>query len=223
MCENGENGENGGMVRMVRMVLKKLIDIAANGLSVLLHPLFIPTYGFLWLGCAHVLSENKTFNLVVVLSTLFFTFLIPFGAILILRRQKRISSLRMMNASERTSPYIYSAVSFSFWNYLLIGVIHTPIYISVLSLSSTIMIAVIALINLRWKISAHMSAFGCFIGGALITASNIGMLSNGLIIVLFVIALLLMYARLYLRSHTGLQVSAGLLLGLVASAAAAFF
>ena len=200
-----------------------ILTISAKVLSILLHPLFVPTYAFLWLAFAHVISENVMFNVVAVSSTFVFTGLIPLGSILLLKKQKRITSISLDIASERTYPYIYAAVAYSFWVYLVWFVMHIPTYLVAICIEVIVLVVIVALINSKWKISAHLASWGCFTGGVFITAAATGALSNWLIIIMLTIALLLMYSRIYLKSHDGLQVIAGFILGLLITAPALFF
>ena len=77
-------------------------------------------------------------------------------------------------------------------------------------------LGIVAVVNKRWKISAHLTGFGGLTGGVLSFYLAGGMMPpTWLVGVLLGLALVLMYARLYLDAHTPMQVVGGFLLGLV--------
>ena len=196
----------------------KILRILATTASVIFHPLLLPTYGFTLIAVFNMLGLETegswVYYAVAVAGTFIFTFIIPISLILILRHQKRVSSIRLDNQQERSIPYIYAFVAFAIWCYFIRRIMHIEAIVFLLCCAATISIGIVALINMRWKISAHLTGMGCFIGGVLIMTSMNGTLSNMLIIGLFLIALILTYSRLYLKSHTPLQVTMGLILGL---------
>lgn len=192
--------------------------IISKTISVLLHPLLLPTYGFALVWAFNLLNlttpQAWVYYAVALGGTFTFTFLIPFSLILILSRQNRVSSIELRSQHERNTPYVYSFASFLVWCYFIRSIMHIESALFFICCAAALAIGIVALINLKWKISAHLTGMGCFIGGVLIITSMQGVLSNLLIVLLFLMALLLTYSRLYLKAHTGTQVSAGLLLGL---------
>lgn len=197
--------------------MKRITKIAAKTLSVLLYPLFMPTYGMA-LFCA-VFSQYVMLPAfywwAVILSTLLITCVIPLSAILLLRRRGAVSSLYIEKASERTTPYLYSILSFACWCVLLYK-IAVPAYLLASAVGATLALVAVTVINHWWKISAHLTGFGGLLGGIMSYYLATGALpAIWFGVTLLVVALLLMYARLYLNAHTSLQVVAGLLLGLL--------
>lgn len=199
--------------------MRKLLDIVAKGLSILLYPLFVPTYGML-LFCA-AFSANffglpSAFWWVSIGGTLLLTCIIPITAILLLIRRGSVSDLYMEQATERTTPYIYTVFCFAFWCYFMYSALRVPTYILLTGIGATMALIIVALVNRRWKISAHLSSLGGLVGGVMSFCMCTGLMpSIWLIISLLALSLLLMYARLYLHAHTPLQVVCGFLLGLL--------
>lgn len=198
--------------------MKRIYDIVAQILSIGLYPLFVPTYGislFCYAYASHVPVMPVAWVIVAIVGTLLLTCILPATAIWLLIRQGRVSSMQIANASERTMPYLYATMGFGFWSYLLIAILHVPLYIGFVAVGATVAIGIIALINRRWKISAHLSGLGGLIGGLLCYCLGVGIFPAWpLLLSWFALTWLLMWARLYLNAHTSAQVVAGWLLGI---------
>ena len=198
--------------------MRKVADIVAQALSILCYPLFIPTYGmalFCYAYRTQVLPLSTAWIAVAIAGTFLLTCVIPLTAILIMVRRGDIKNLYIENASERTVPYLYTTLSFAFWSYLLIAILHAPLYINVVAIGATVAIGIVTLINRQWKISAHLSAMGGLFGGIMSYCIGIGAIPTwGTMVLWLGLILLLMYARLWLNAHTPAQVVCGLLLGI---------
>ena len=197
---------------------QRVLTILSRILSVICHPLFMPTYGIL-LFLASFSAQRGTlptaYWLIAVFGTLMLTALIPLSVIIIQLVRGSVSSLEIRNAGERTSVYIYTLVCYLFWSYFLLNVLHAPAVLFVISLSATVALLGVTLINLKWKISAHLTGIGGLIGGLCGYCFHYAMYPPvGLVSGLLCLALLLMYARLYINAHTPLQVVTGLIYGL---------
>lgn len=198
--------------------MNKIPDIAAKALSVLLYPLFVPTYGvalFCYAYSIQVIPLAPVWILIAILGTLLLTCILPVTAIWILMRRGEVTDMQIENAKERTMPFIYTVMGFAFWCYLMTAVLQAPVYIAYVAVGATCAIALVAVINHWWKISAHLTGFGGLTGGLMSYCLGIGAIPTwGTLTAWFVAALLLMYARLHLKAHTPAQVCAGWLLGL---------
>ena len=75
----------------------------------------------------------------------------------------------------------------------------------------------VTIINHWWKISAHLTGIGGLLGGICSFALSYSVLPFWLIIIVLLVALILMYARLYLDAHTPMQVVCGFILGLLST------
>lgn len=185
----------------------------------MLYPLFVPTYGvalFCYAYSVHVLPLAWVWVLIAILGTFIMTCALPLTAILVMMKHGSVTDLQIENASERTMPFIYTILGFIFWCYLLIAVLHAPLYISFVAVGATTSIALVAIINHRWKISAHLTGLGGLIGGLLSYCLGIGAFPTwGTFVLWFGLSLALMYARLHLNAHTPAQVCVGWLLGLL--------
>lgn len=199
--------------------MKQLLTILAKGLSILLYPLFIPAYGMAFFCAAfsvQFLPLPAVYWWVSIVGTLLLTCIIPLTAILILIKRGAVSDLYIAQSAQRTTPYIYTICCFAFWCYFLFSALKVPTCLLLTAVGATIALVLVTIINRWWKISAHLSSFGGLTGGVMSFCLCMGIMpSMGLVISLFVVALLLMYARLYLNAHTPLQVVCGFLLGLL--------
>jgi membrane-associated phospholipid phosphatase len=201
-------------------------------LSVVLHPLLMPTYlfGVLFILAPDLvgvstLGSSAQWSLLLLL--FLNTFLAPALLIYYFYRLVLIKSLHLENLRDRRLPYLGTIIIYTLSTYLF-GWRFEPIselvpQIAVVLGSVTASIAVIAVISIWWQISAHTTGVGGFLGafGGLFLRYNdttlfypfmLGILITGLI----------MSARLRLNAHTPGQVSAGLGVGLVISIAAVF-
>lgn len=197
---------------------KRILTILSRILSVVCHPLFMPTYGVL-LFCASFSAQRgmlpTAYWLIAALGTLTLTAIIPLSVIVIQLLRGSVSSLEIRNASERTSVYVYTIVCYVFWCYFLLNVLHAPEVLFVIGLSATVALLGVTLINLKWKISAHLTGIGGLLGGICGYCFYYALFPPvGLVCGLLGVALLLMYARLYIDAHTPLQVVTGLIYGL---------
>jgi membrane-associated phospholipid phosphatase len=126
-----------------------------------------------------------------------------------------VKDLYINDPRERTVPYLYAAMGFVFWSYLLLKILHAPLALSCVAVGATAAIGIVTLINRRWKISAHLAGLGGLIGGIFSYCLSIGAIPTwGTLFLWLALSLALMVARLYLDAHTPAQVCAGWLLGL---------
>lgn len=205
--------------------MHRATHILAHTASILLHPLLMPMYGMLLL-CAHIyfLQDQQNIQQVfsiysgmIILGTFLLTLFIPAGTILLMWKLKHIDSLHIADPKQRTAPYLFTILSYAVWTYFLHAILHLPPVITRIAIGAIIALVAVTIINLWWKISAHLTGIGGLLGGVCSYAlCSSQMLTPTMAIILF-IALLLMYARIYLDAHTPLQVVCGLLLGLLST------
>lgn len=198
--------------------MQQIFNILSKAFSILLYPLFMPTYG---MGLYMLAMHHRTPNLpnayiwVAIVGTLVITALIPIVLLLILWKRGNISSLHIDNAKERTTPYVYSLICYGFWCYFVGVTLHMPLVWLVVAIGSTCALLAVTIINHWWKISAHLTGMGGLLGGICSLALYYSALPTTLIIITLTISLLLMYARLYMNAHTPAQVVAGYLMGIL--------
>ena len=198
--------------------MQQIFNILSRALSVILHPLFMPTYGMsMYMAAMRIRTpELPTLYIQIgIITTFVLTALIPIILMLILWKRGSISSLHIDNAQERTTPYIYTLICFGFWCYFVGDVLKMPAVWLIVAIGATVALLAVTIINRWWKISAHLTALGGLLGGVMSIALYYSALPTPLIIGMLIVSLLLMYARLYLNAHTPWQVVCGYLLGIV--------
>ncbi len=120
--------------------------------------------------------------------------------------------LYIKNRKERTWPYIITFLSYlaciRFFVWIGIGK-----WVILIALGTTIGLMVISLVNLWWKISAHMSGMGGLCGS--IFAASFVFHSNPVWLFISIILLsgFVAWSRLELNAHTPGQLTAGFLVG----------
>lgn len=201
-------------------------------LSVVLHPLLMPTYlfGVLFslapdLVGVSTLGASARWSLLLLL--FLNTFLAPALLIYYFYRLGLVKSLHLENLRDRRIPYLATTLIYTLSTYLF-GWRLEPVsdlvpQIAVVLGSITVSIAMIGLVSLWWQISAHATGVGGFLGafGGLFLRYNDTILFYPVILGILITGLI-MSARLHLNAHTPAQVSAGLGVGLLISIAAVF-
>ena len=198
--------------------MQKTLSILAKAYSILLHPLLLPTYGIILflIDAVKIYDDIPTsIQTIAIAGTAFFTFVIPASIIFFLWKTKRIDSLNLDNPGQRTIPYVYTIIAYMFWIYFLISYVQLPLLLITISLCVIITLIAVTIINRTWKISAHLTGVGGLLGGICTYAFYAENVPYLLMFIVLMLALFLMYARLYLKAHTPLQVVGGFLLGLL--------
>lgn len=187
-------------------------------ISVLFHPLLMSTYGCLLLFFG---IHNTVFDYLTTIETkwritlivFIFSFIFPVLNIFILYKLKKIPAVTLSNQSDRTFPYLMTALFYFGLFYLLLDInIWTIIKISVVG--GGIAILLTAIINLKYKISAHMVGVGGLLGLLLCVSWLIKFDMTLFYIITIILAGLLGFARLKLDEHKPYQIYAGFLTGL---------
>lgn len=201
-------------------------------LSVVLHPLLLPTYilGILF-GMSPEVVGVSALSLAARGSLLFLlflnTFVVPALMIYTFYRLGLVQDLHLDTRRDRRLPYLITLILYALSTYLF-GWQFQPIselapQIAVILGSITASLAVVALVSMGWKISAHATGMGgCLgaLGGVVLRYGDFSLFFPLLLSIL--ITGLLLSARLRLNAHTPAQVSAGLGVGLLISIAAVF-
>ncbi len=141
-----------------------------------------------------------------------FSFVLPVINIFILYKLNRISSLKLENQNERTFPYIITSCFYFGLFYLFLDLNIWP-SIKVLIFGGGLSVLLTAIINLKYRISAHAVGIGGLIASLMMVSFVLKYNAVPEIAFLFLLAGLIGAARLYLDAHKPLQVYSGFLLG----------
>ncbi|MBR1564232.1 MAG: phosphatase PAP2 family protein [Paludibacteraceae bacterium] len=205
--------------------MNKFLSYSARILSILLHPMLMPTYAVSMLAAAYAAYQSPlpaAYTAILVAGTFILTFAIPLSVILLLIKQGRLRDLYIEDPSERTLPYVYGLVATAAWCFFLSWVLKMPAYIVASAVGALVALLLVSIINYKWKISAHLASIGALIGAVAAWQYHNSISSLWLIPTLLVLALLLCYARLCLNQHTPWQTVCGLLLGLACTSLTCF-
>jgi len=186
----------------------------AKIISVILHPLLLPSLGILiLLNSGSVLEylplqAKKIILLIVCISTL----VLPLTFVPFFIFQKIIKNVHMENSRERLIPFFVTSAMFAFGYYLLIR-LGAPQTITRYILAATTSAFVLFLLTFKWKISAHLLGWGGLTGTFIAVSFRLNINLEYLIIASILISGLIGYTRLYLKTHKSYEVYSGWLLG----------
>jgi membrane-associated phospholipid phosphatase len=190
--------------------MPKAIPLIARIVSNLLLPPFVLFVSYaITLRSLHSLTPVAFSNLLVAFLLIV---LLPVVFFLIMMKTKRISDQDAKKRQERTIPYLFGlclmCIGFGTSYYL-----HLPPLLKAAWLSFIFSLLFVLLINSAWKISAHLMSFT-------IAVTNLGLAVDRTWLFFLFLVPLLSWSRIYLKSHTVLQVAAGSLLGIALSVSA---
>lgn len=181
-----------------------------NIISLIFQPLLMPTYGMLMLVNMNIFNALPfVWRMIAVVGTLLFTGLLPATPILWLIKNGEVHDLFISRREERTVPYLFSFVSYVFWTVFLWKMLQFPLFMIAMGIGTAISILLITLINLKWKISAHMSGIGGLAGATFGISYRMAYNPTLLFVIVLAIAALIALSRIELKAHTPGQTLAG--------------
>jgi len=195
---------------------KKIAQI----ISVITHPLLVPTYIYLILfskPAFYTLSLTAQGHKTVVLIVFIITAITPLSIILLLFRNKSIKEKLMMEKrQERIFPLIVVAFFYYANYYVLSGIPLHPVF-HVLNILFSVNIVITLIISFFWKISLHTISWGAFVG--VLSVFTVLLQTPFLLYILVGILLsgIVATARLILKSHQNLEIYLGFLTGFLVS------
>ena len=143
-----------------------------------------------------------------------FSFVFPVLNIYILYKLKRIPAITLSNQKDRTFPYIMTALFYFGLFYLLLD-INIWNSVKLFIVGGGIAILITALLNLKFKISAHMVGVGGLLGVLISVAYLIQFNMTPFYIAVIILAGIIGFARLKLDEHKPYQLYVGFALGLI--------
>ena len=187
----------------------------AKVISVIFHPLLIPTYLIAVLINLNVFfalmipDEAKWKIIILVLITsAIFPLIILYG----MYRLKLVKSLLIDSREERLYPYIATSIFFFVSCYMIWQINISPVYYYCL-LGASILAVLTLLINIFWKISAHTVSMGGVLGILIGLQTMLLIDIMWLIVITILISGIVGFARLRAGTHTQAQIYTGYILG----------
>lgn len=187
----------------------------AQWVSDVFSPVMMPTFGMvvaMW--CTNMRSIPGSARVIATIIVAVVTALIPFATITFLVRTGRVSARSIPDRHHRLLPMSVASVCYA-GAAILVDSLGSPRWLSLFFWGGALATVVAMLITLRWKISAHTTAVGCFVGMTAWLAAN-GLADIDAMTVLsvvIIIAGLVATSRLMLHRHNFAQVVAGVALG----------
>jgi len=190
----------------------------ASTISYLINPLILPPIGFglvLWHFGAGTLEIRNTVGIGLV-----FFFLIPLAYVALMVRRGEAATLEIRRRSARTRPFLFGIASYAVGVLLLWMTLQTarPLLLAIAAIYP-INTALVALINLRWKISVHVASIAGFLAGLIFVARmprgapTLCVLTMVSVVPWLLLIPLLMWARVRSGAHTPGEVAAGSVFG----------
>ncbi len=192
---------------------EKYLRISARVLSAIFTPFYVPTVGFLALFLFTYLRMLPLSYQIVVLGIVYaFTVLLAMLGIYIYQKINGWSLRHLGHKEKRIIPYAMTILAYVSC-LLLMYRLSIPRCLSGIIVAALMAMIICAVINVWWKISAHMAAIGEFVGG--LVSFSFVFYYNPLGWFCFAILLsgALGTSRIILRQHTLSQVLVGFLVG----------
>ena len=194
---------------------EKTIILTARIVSLVFTPFYLPILGLVALFTLSYLRQMPwPYKFQVLIMVYLFTVLLPTVLIHLYRRYQGWTLIQLGNKERRMVPYVISILCYFACVYWM-DYFHIPHFMSNIVTAALFIQIVCALINVWWKISAHMAAIGGVAGALFVFAELFGFNPVWWHCLVFVVAGILGTCRMILRQHTLLQVVAGFLVGIV--------
>ena len=187
----------------------------ATLISVIFHPVLIPTLGFLILFNSGFYFSiiNWEVKRYVLLIVLFSTGILPMLSVAILAINPKFD-INMEKSQDRIIPLLFSSV-FYYIGFVLLGRMKAFPIFKLFLVASVFVIIILLIISFRWKISNHMAAIGGLTGTVFALSFRSGTNPMYTILILVLLSGLVGTARLILEKHTISQLIAGYGIGFI--------
>ena len=187
--------------------------VLARSISIVFHPLLLPTLGILLLFQTdlYITFLSGTLKRMIMISTLFSTGIIPALFVLSGRIWKKGGGPGE-KVPIQTLTYLIAGISY-FVGYYFISKLPVAGFFNAIFLAGTLVLVALALISLQWNISSHMAALGGLFGIALAIMLRLGHHDIWLLTLILLAGGFTGYARLEMGKNNPAQVYAGYILG----------
>lgn len=195
--------------------MEKTLKIISRIISVILNPFSLVFFMFLLIFLFTHLSILPFYYKFYVLSYIFvFTIMTPVLAIfaLLMLRKKKMSCLSVKE--NRNIPYALTLLSYYF-GYLQMDKLFIPHYMADILLVAIAVMSVNALVNIKWKISAHAAGMGAVTAGVVYYGLMTGINMVWVLCLAVMLSGMLGTARMILKEHSLAQILAGYLNGFI--------
>ncbi|MBV5283072.1 MAG: hypothetical protein JZU53_11640 [Paludibacter sp.] len=193
------------------------MKIFYKAITLIFQPLLMPTFGMIILmNMTFFVGLPPLWRWISIIGTFIFTAVLPAIPILVMLRKGEINDLFISKKEERTMPYLISFLAYVFWSMFMWRTLQFPMFIVAMGIGSAISIIAITVINLKWKISAHLGGVGGLTGAVFGVCYRMAINPLPFLIVILAISALVALARMELKAHSPGQVLAGFVVGFLA-------
>ena len=196
----------------------------AKGLSIIFHPLLLPTYATLLIVSANPywFGSFKQGTFAVAALVMLQTFIFPVITVLLMKALNFIDDLHIRDQKQRFIPFIAIMVYY-IWTFMVLRSQQFPTVILWMMLGSCIAITFAFISNILLKISLHTLGMGCLVSVAikciLISFSNM----MPILIIIIVLAGVIGSVRLFLKEHEPQEIYLGYMVGFLGMMIAGWF
>lgn len=188
-----------------------------KAITLIFQPLLMPTFGMMILmNMTFFVGLPPLWRWISIIGTFIFTAVLPAIPILMMLHKGEINDLFISKKEQRTMPYLISFLAYVFWSMFMWRTLQFPMFIVAMGIGSAVSIITITVINLKWKISAHLGGVGGLTGAVFGVCYRIAINPLMFLIVILAISALVALARMELKAHTPGQVLAGFVVGFLA-------
>jgi hypothetical protein len=183
--------------------------------STIFHPLIMPalgTYILLNSDISMPLLDDRSKHIVLTIVILC-TFCLPLLFILLLNYKKLVHFNFLSDREDRIFPFILTGFLY-YMNFYMLRRMGVPLIVQLFNLTAVFAIATTLLVNMFWKISAHMTGIGGLTGMILILAQFFFIDVGFYMFSAIILAGVLGFSRLSLNEHTPAQIYVGFLSGI---------
>jgi len=151
---------------------------------------------------------------ITIVGTFIFTGILPAIPIFLMIKKGDVNDIFISKREERTMPYLFSFMAYVFWVlFLSRTLIFLPNFVVAMGIGSVVSIFIIVLINLKWKISAHLSGIGGLTGSIFGVCYRLALNPVWLFVLVLFISALVGLSRIELKAHTPSQALTGFAIG----------
>lgn len=198
----------------------------AQALSYIFHPLFIPTFVFIWtyerfpFEFSGITPNALFFRLIGVFWT---TAFFPAFAVFLLWKLKFVASIHVKTQKERIIPYVITMFFYWWMYYLSRNFTDQPISLKYFYLGIFVCTAVALTLNNFLKISMHAIGMGGALMYVILTCLHYNTYLGADLSITFLIAGLVCTARFIVSDHTQREIYSGIIIGALMQVAAYWF
>ena len=197
----------------------------AKIISYVFHPLIMPITGLSiifntdsYINYAVPQELKQAVLFLIGTSTAVLPILISF----LMLNRKMIKSLEMETQKERIIPYAFTIAFYVFALYMLNQAPIPPVVFNFI-IGATLSIIVAFVVNIKWKISAHMIGVGGLVGALFCVSIVLGIYTTPYLVLALLLAGLIGSSRLILKAHTPSQVYVGFAVGVLCQLVVLYF